>query len=96
MKFRILEKDGGNKFFVQYRRKFWFWIDAHEYGEALSVKVSNYASFPRWQKTYKEAKDDLDAIVKLKLAYDKRFRSKKVIRDFIDLDKASDKFLASL
>lgn len=98
MKFRILEKNAGNEFYIQIKRKFWpFWYNGYEYGNHIKWKNNHHgAGFSPMYSNYKDAKDDLDRMTKYQIEFIKRKKAKYVVRDEINLDKDSDKFLESL
>ena len=99
MKFRILEKDDGHRVFVQYKRRFWFWINAKDYANSLSSNIGtyDYNNSPNWSyNSYKEAKPHYDKLISDKLEYIRRKKAKRKVSEEIDFTKDSDKFIASI
>ena len=99
MKFRILEKDDGHRVFIQYKRRFWFWINVRDYADSLAQKVGtyNYNKSANWSySSYKDAKLEYEKIIADKLEHIRRKKAKRKVSEEIDFTKDSDKFIASI
>lgn len=100
MKYRIVEDNYNKLFYIQCKSKFGFWNNA--YGQCNKVisklGIKNYPNeiFSHYYLDYNKAKDCFDLIIKSELEYIKRRKKGKIIRDEIDLNKSSDKFIESL
>ena len=93
MKYRILEKEG-SRFYIQCKRKYWFWVDTYVHGRKLRERIRDFASdeFKLWYEDYKSAKENQDRMIKYSITLTSLSKHGPKIYDIVDMDSEEDIF----
>tara|TARA_R110000824_G_scaffold301280_3_gene489293 strand:- start:2579 stop:2872 length:294 start_codon:yes stop_codon:yes gene_type:complete len=97
MKYRILEKEG-DKFYIQCKRKYWFWVGTYEHGKRLRERMGDFGSagFKVYYSDYKSAKENQDRLIKYMLEIITLRKNGPKIHDIVDMDNEEDVFVGVL